>query len=112
MSPSKTPARLAAWALIALFGAPLVASAQAQPAPSASGEVADIPLKFTRPEPDNDYIKRVEMIPMRDGAKLYTVIVIPKAAKNAPIILTRTPYNAKARAERTAGSSMLGATQR
>ena len=30
---------------------------------------------------NNDYVKRVEMIPMRDGVKLYTVIVIPKGAK-------------------------------
>ena len=34
------------------------------------------------------------MIPMRDGVKLYTVIAIPKGAKNAPMVLTRTPYNA------------------
>ena len=41
-----------------------------------------------------DYVKRDVMIPMRDGVKLHTVIVIPKGAKNAPILLTRTPYNA------------------
>ncbi len=35
---------------------------------------------------------------MRDGVKLYTVIVIPKGAKHAPIMLTRTPYNAAGRA--------------
>ena len=35
------------------------------------------------------------MIPMRDGVKLNTVIVIPKGARNAPILLTRTPYSAK-----------------
>jgi putative CocE/NonD family hydrolase len=34
------------------------------------------------------------MIPMRDGVKLHTVIVVPKGAKSAPILLTRTPYNA------------------
>ena len=34
------------------------------------------------------------MIPMRDGVKLHTVIVVPKGAKGAPILLTRTPYNA------------------
>jgi putative CocE/NonD family hydrolase len=34
------------------------------------------------------------MIPMRDGVKLHTVILVPKGAKNAPILLTRTPYNA------------------
>ena len=43
-----------------------------------------------------DYVKRDVMIPMRDGVKLHTVIVIPKGAKNAPILLTRTPYSAKA----------------
>jgi putative CocE/NonD family hydrolase len=41
-----------------------------------------------------DYARRDVMIPMRDGVKLHTVILIPKGAKNAPILLTRTPYNA------------------
>ncbi len=36
------------------------------------------------------------MIPMRDGVKLHTVILVPKGAKGAPILLTRTPYNATA----------------
>jgi putative CocE/NonD family hydrolase len=47
-----------------------------------------------------DYVKREVMIPMRDGVKLHTVIVIPKSAHNAPILLTRTPYDASGRAER------------
>jgi len=34
------------------------------------------------------------MIPMRDGVKLHTVILVPKGAHGAPILLTRTPYNA------------------
>src|SRR5258706_15238450 len=34
------------------------------------------------------------MIPMRDGVKLHTVILVPKGAKGAPILLTRTPYSA------------------
>jgi uncharacterized protein len=42
-----------------------------------------------------NYDRRVFDIPMRDGVKLHTVIVIPKGAKNAPILLTRTPYNAE-----------------
>ena len=41
-----------------------------------------------------DYTRRDVMISMRDGVKLHTVILIPKGAKNAPILLTRTPYNA------------------
>ena len=76
----------------------------------------DIPPSFTVPpapapeptlKPEADYIKRVEMIPMRDGVKLYTVIVIPKGAINAPIMLTRTCYNAAARA--SANRSLAGA---
>ncbi len=34
------------------------------------------------------------MIAMRDGVKLHTVILVPKDAKRAPILITRTPYNA------------------
>src|SRR6185436_4388919 len=52
--------------------------------------------------------KREVMIPMRNGVKLYTVIVVPKGATRAPIILTRTPYHAANRATRTSSSRMLG----
>ncbi|HEY6231755.1 MAG TPA: CocE/NonD family hydrolase, partial [Pyrinomonadaceae bacterium] len=41
-----------------------------------------------------DYVRREVMIPMRDGVKLHTVILVPNGARNAPILLTRTPYNA------------------
>ncbi|HTT82041.1 MAG TPA: CocE/NonD family hydrolase [Rhizomicrobium sp.] len=76
-------------------------------APPTGTPAGDIPAKFVQPDARNDYIRRVEMIPMRDGVKLYTVIVIPKNAKDAPIVLTRTPYNAKKRAERNNSPSML-----
>ena len=36
------------------------------------------------------------MIPMRDGVKLHTVILVPRGARRAPILLTRTPYDANA----------------
>jgi putative CocE/NonD family hydrolase len=75
-----------------------------QQAPAPGG---DIPAQFKLVDTDNDYIKREVMMPMRDGTKLYTVIVIPKNATNAPIVLTRTPYNAKARASRSTSASML-----
>jgi uncharacterized protein len=68
---------------------------------------SDIPANFKAPSSDYDYIKRVEMIPMRDGVKLYTVIVVPKSAARAPILLTRTPYNAKDRAARSESPHML-----
>jgi hypothetical protein len=48
-------------------------------------------------EPTNygfDHVRRDVMIPMRDGVRLYAVILVPKGAKNAPILLTRTPYDA------------------
>jgi putative CocE/NonD family hydrolase len=55
----------------------------------------DIPASFKAPTDRFDYEKREVMIPMRDGVKLYTVMIVPKGAKDAPILLTRTPYNAK-----------------
>jgi hypothetical protein len=68
---------------------------------------SDIPAEFNAPKSDYDYTKRVEMIPMRDGVKLYTVIVIPKGATHAPILLTRTPYDAAARTMQTESPHML-----
>src|ERR1700744_1885902 len=88
----------------ALAAAMFVAGVQAQTAPLTP----DIPTRgFTAPTDANDYVKRVVMIPMRDGVKLHTVIVIPKGAAHAPILLTRTPYHADMRAERMASPHML-----
>jgi len=60
--------------------------------------VASLPTETPAPlKPTNDgfdYVRRDVMIPMRDGVKLHTVILIPKGASRAPILLTRTPYNA------------------
>src|SRR5258708_948534 len=67
----------------------------------------DIPARFESPTTAYDYVKRDVMISMRDGVKLHTVIVIPKGAKNAPMILTRTPYNASKRAERNQSPHVL-----
>ncbi len=69
--------------------------------------IPDIPAQFTASTEGYDYVKRVEMVPMRDGVKLYTVIVIPKTATHAPILLTRTCYNAAGRAVRTESPHML-----
>jgi putative CocE/NonD family hydrolase len=89
-----------------LVAAPAAAQAPAPKAFAAPGATpptaADIPERFDFPAAPNDWIKRTVMIPMRDGVKLYTVVVMPKGARDAPILLTRTPYNAKKRAERYA----------
>lgn len=55
---------------------------------------SDVPAKWEEPHPGYDYEKREVMIPMRDGVKLHTVILVPKGAKGMPILLERTPYNA------------------
>ncbi|HWF87469.1 MAG TPA: CocE/NonD family hydrolase, partial [Pyrinomonadaceae bacterium] len=55
---------------------------------------SETPSKF---EPTNhgfNYERRIVEIPMRDGVKLHTVILVPKGARNAPILMTRTPYSA------------------
>ncbi len=67
----------------------------------------DIPKTFAAGTANDDFIKREVMIPMRDGVKLYTVIVLPKGAQNAPIVLTRTPYNATSRASRNNSTHIL-----
>ena len=70
---------------------------------------SEIPPKFQAKTDTFDYIRRAEMIPMRDGVKLYTMILIPKGAKNAPILLTRTPYGADNQTN-NGHSSHLGST--
>src|SRR5262245_12551108 len=67
----------------------------------------DMPKKYEPPKTGYDYEKRDVMIPMRDGVKLFTVIVVPKGAHGSPILLTRTPYNAAGRAARFHSPYML-----
>ncbi len=82
-------------AVLAALVLPTTAGAQPKVAPTTvPGADNDVPAKFAVPKEGYDYVRRVEMIPMRDGVKLYTVIWVPKRAKDAPIVLTRTPYNA------------------
>ncbi|HXA99909.1 MAG TPA: CocE/NonD family hydrolase, partial [Steroidobacteraceae bacterium] len=66
----------------------------ANPVPTPPPAGGDIPADFKVSTESDDYIKRDVMIPMRDGVKLHTVIIIPKGAARAPMILDRTPYNA------------------
>jgi uncharacterized protein len=93
-------ARMVWMAAVACLGH---ATARAQTPPMTP----DVPAKFQVPTERFDYSKREVMVPMRDGVKLYTVIVLPKGAQHAPIILTRTPYGAAKRAEREASPSIV-----
>jgi len=86
-----------------------LAAVKAQPATLPS----DMPAAFAPKTDSFDYIKRDVMIPMRDGVKLHTVIVIPKGAAHAPILLDRTPYSASeetSRAQSTHMTSILPST--
>jgi putative CocE/NonD family hydrolase len=98
---------------LAFASAPLGGQVQTPPQPQPQQQTqtppsaADIPAKFTAPRLARDYEKREVMIPMRDGVKLYTVIVVPNGAKGAPILFTRTPYNAARRTARAESTRML-----
>jgi uncharacterized protein len=85
--------RTLTWLLTAVILGATVPSAQT---PSSQGLPSETPAQF-RPVTDSfDYSRRDVMIPMRDGVKLHAVILVPRRAKSAPILLTRTPYDAKA----------------
>src|SRR4029077_5463987 len=101
-----------ALALVALFFVePSLVERSVGQAAAQSGAQSDLPsespAKFTPVTDAFDYVKRDVMIPMRDGVKLHTIIVLPKGAKNAPILLTRTPYSATAQTSH-AQSAHLG----
>ncbi|MDA3912830.1 CocE/NonD family hydrolase, partial [Oleiagrimonas sp.] len=55
---------------------------------------SETPAHFKPVTQKMSYTKRVVQIPMRDGIKLNTDILIPKGAHHAGIVLERTPYNA------------------
>ena len=77
-----------------VFGASsLIQSSMAQ-TPQYPNLPSETPANLKPTNYGFEYEKRDVMIPMRDGVKLHTVIVVPKGAKRAPILLTRTPYNA------------------
>ena len=98
-------------AVIAIAALALVSStprAQTRPSGQTPPLTPDIPARFAEPASSYDYEKREAMIPMRDGVKLYTVLLVPKGARSAPMLLTRTPYNASQRAERARSMTLLG----
>jgi hypothetical protein len=97
-------ARSLVWLAAALGAATFGTGAAAQtakPAPAGAQLLAsygdlpsETPATFEPVMDSFDYVRREAMIPMRDGVKLHTVILVPKGATGAPILLTRTPYDA------------------
>src|SRR5215207_1107138 len=80
----------------ALFALAPAGTSSAQTPARAGGLQSETPAKFTPTNEGFDYTRREAMIPMRDGVRLHTVILVPRGAKGAPILLTRTPYDASA----------------
>jgi len=73
-----------------------VAPAAASPPPPKYPDYpSETPQKFVRPTYGADFDIREVMIPMRDGVKLRTFVLVPKGAKRAAMLLTRTPYDAR-----------------
>ncbi|MFL6793447.1 MAG: CocE/NonD family hydrolase [Sphingomicrobium sp.] len=92
-------------------------TAETQPAVQPGGDIppnfqptlpfpkaGDIPPAFVPPRGEFQYVRRQVMMPMRDGVKLYAVLIIPRDPGNLPspagperypIMLDRTPYSAE-----------------
>ncbi len=105
-------ARLATVLGAFLLSGPLVAQSSAPPAPKSPAPKypalpSEMPARFEPTSDGFDYARREAMIAMRDGVRLHTVILVPKGARGAPILLTRTPYDADALTSH-AQSSHLG----
>ena len=72
----------------------LAGAAFAQTAPQTPPMQPDMIARYEAVQPQADYSRREVMIPMRDGVKLFTVIVMRKGTTGGPMLLTRTPYDA------------------
>jgi uncharacterized protein len=76
------------------------------PVAASDGLPNEMPATFVPRVDSFDYVKREVMIPMRDGVKLKTLILIPRGAQHAPILLTRTPYGATERISNNASAHL------
>jgi uncharacterized protein len=79
-------------AMLLISSGPLLADDA--PKPLYPQYPSETPDKFTPVTDSFDFTLRDVMVPMRDGVKLHTLILLPKGAAHAGILLTRTPYNA------------------
>ena len=92
--------------LLSLVAASPALADAPQAIPEVTPMTPDVVASYDQVRPQADFIKRVVEVPMRDGVKLYTVIVMRKGTVNGPILLSRTPYNAKESTARTKSQSI------
>jgi hypothetical protein len=90
------------------LASPALAESHVQPAVQPGGDIpkyfhpavppipkgGDIPQRFSAPRAGFEYVRREVTVPMRDGVKLYAVLILPKGSGKFPIMLDRTPYSA------------------
>lgn len=67
----------------------------------------DVVAQYEQVLPKADFVRREAMVPMRDGTRLYTVIVMKKGTLNGPILLSRTPYDAHGSTHRVASQRIV-----
>ncbi len=94
MKPGIMSAACAALLLAFAAAAQTPPPATPAPAPKYPDYPSETPAKFKPTTTGHDYVRRIAEIPMRDGVKLHTVILVPKGARHEGILLTRTPYDA------------------
>src|SRR5580698_616663 len=87
-------ARINVLLVLSLWAGFLQAQTGSATAPLYPNFPSEMPAKIQRSTTGFEYDRRDVMIPMRDKVKLHAVVLVPKGARNAPILLTRTPYNA------------------
>ncbi|HXN53596.1 MAG TPA: CocE/NonD family hydrolase [Candidatus Acidoferrum sp.] len=101
--------RIAVFVAVIIYGLIGGQASRGQSQSSSTGLPSEAPARLEPVTTGFDYVRRDVMIAMRDGVKLHTVILVPKGAKGAGILLTRTPYEADAQTNRAA-SAHLGPT--
>ena len=99
-------------ATASLFSLAIAGPALAQGATTAADApvtpmTPDVIAHFDQVLPSADFIRREAMVPMRDGTKLYTVIVMKKGTRGGPILLSRTPYDAWGSTHRVASQRIV-----
>jgi uncharacterized protein len=94
------------YAVLPMLCAAVLISMAGAPASAADALPGEIPSTFVPKVDSFDYVKREVMIPMRDGVKLQTLILIPRGAHRAPILLSRTPYGATERISKNSSAHL------
>lgn len=85
----------------------LTVTSFAQTPPKVTPMTPDVVEKYESTLPSSDYVRREVMVPMRDGVKLFTVVMMKKGATKAPILLSRTPYNASGSTHRNSSQRLV-----